>query len=77
MNTGYIVKRVTSMVPQLTDCRVADAGGGIFAFHCKRDGLARCIQFDECGIYGMPSWVGRWAHSDDAIAVTLALELGK
>ena len=77
MNTSYITKRVAEMVPDLADCRVDDAGGGIFAFHCKRDGMARCIQFDECGIYGMPSWLGRWAQSDDAIAVAIAVEVAK
>lgn len=77
MNTGYIVKRVAEMVPALADCRVEDAGRGVFAFHAKREGLARVIQFDECGIYGMPAWLGRWAQSDDAIAVALAVELSK
>lgn len=77
MNTAYIVKRVAEMVPALAECCVKDAGGGIFAFHAKREGLARCIQFDECGLYGMPSWMGRWAQSDDAIAVALAVEFSK
>jgi hypothetical protein len=77
MNTRYITRRVAEMAPALSDCRVDDAGGGIFAFHCKREGMARCIQFDKTGVYGASLWSPAYVISDEAIAIAVAMELSK
>ena len=77
MNTTYLLKRIAELAPELKSVRVDDLGKGIFALHCQRDGMARCVQFTASGIYGTGYGFFPAPLSIDTLAIALAMELNK